>query len=119
MTRPGVPATRTSDGRGAGNCWPAKSKRVYARGGVERKSRRQQNACSTWPHNINEVPERTDTTIDAPESELFRKIGVFGPIIDISCAVNSLSRPAVAGGCPSADRSCSPFPKSVRARLKG
>src|SRR5262249_35832389 len=54
-------ATPTSGGRGGGNCWAMKSRPFYALGRPSRKSVPPPNACSTWPPDIEDVTERTET----------------------------------------------------------
>ena len=57
---PRARATRTSGGRGGGNCWARKSVRFYAPGSPRRRFRPPPNGCSAWPHDMQEVAESTE-----------------------------------------------------------
>ena len=50
---------QTSGGRGGGNCWEMNSGPFYTPGRPSKNCKRPWNACSTWPHEAQEVTERT------------------------------------------------------------
>ncbi|MEJ7640040.1 MAG: transposase [Singulisphaera sp.] len=50
-------ATRTSGGRGVVSCWARRFVRLYGRGSLRRKFRPRPRGCSTWPHDLQNLPE--------------------------------------------------------------
>src|SRR5579883_1428680 len=58
----GARATRTSAGRGGGNCWEMKSGPLCARVRPSGNYNRQRNACSTWRLDTNDVAPRAVLT---------------------------------------------------------